>query len=73
MTASEDLNTQPIRAMIYRGKNASPNCPESVARLFKRTFPNVIITYAGPDEKVPINAGTLSGADVFAVPGGPGT
>lgn len=65
---------QPIRVMIYRGKNATEECPESVARLFKSTFSksNVEIIYAGPDEKVPINGDTLSRVDVFAQPGGPG-
>lgn len=72
MGASESDTAQPIRAMIYRGKNASENCPESVGHLFKSTFPKVKITYAGPDEKVKINADTLSQTDVFAQPGGPG-
>lgn len=68
------ISDKPIRAMIYRGKSATEECPESVARLLKSTFPNrVKITYAGPDEKVKINAQTLSHIDLFAQPGGPGT
>lgn len=68
------ISDKPIRAMIYRGKSATEECPESVARLLKSTFPNrVKITYAGPDEKVKINAQTLSHVDLFAQPGGPGT
>ena len=72
--ARENTNAtaQPIRVMIYRGANSSENCPESVAALFKSTFPNVTITYAGPDEQVKITAETLSQVDVFAQPGGPG-
>ena len=61
-----------IRAMIYRGKNSCEECPESIAELFKCTFPKVQITYAGPDEDVQINADTLSQADVYVQPGGPG-
>ena len=72
MGAPNNDTCQPIRAMIYRGKNASEQCPESVGRLFKSTFPKVKLTYAGPDEKVKINAETLSQVDVFAQPGGPG-
>jgi hypothetical protein len=64
--------TQLIRAMIYRGKNSCDQCAESVAELFKCTFPKVNITYAGPDEDVQINADTLSQVDVYAQPGGPG-
>jgi hypothetical protein len=72
MGAPNNDTSTPIRAMIYRGKNASENCPESVGHLFKSTFPKVKVTYAGPAEKVKINADTLSQVDVFAQPGGPG-
>ena len=72
MGATDNTAAQLVRAMIYRGKNASENCPESVGHLFKSAFPKVKVTYAGPDEKVKINAETLSQFDVFAQPGGPG-
>jgi hypothetical protein len=72
MCAPSNDAAQPMHAMIYRGKMASENCPESVGHLFKSTFPKVKVTYAGPDEKVKINADTLSQVDVFAYPGGPG-
>jgi glutamine amidotransferase-like uncharacterized protein len=71
MTRSNHNTTPPVRAMIYRGANSTDQCPESVARLFKRTFPKVTITYAGPAEKIPITTSTLSKIDVFAQPGGP--
>jgi glutamine amidotransferase-like uncharacterized protein len=71
MTRSNHTTTPPLRIMIYRGANSTDQCPESVARLFKRTFPKVAITYAGPSEKVQINADSLSRVDVFAQPGGP--
>lgn len=61
-----------LRAMIYRGKQASENCPESVAQLLKSAYPNIQITFAGPDEAVEINEETLARVDVFAQPGGPG-
>jgi hypothetical protein len=67
-----NATAQLIRAMIYRGKNSCDQCPESIAELFKCTFPKVNITYAGPDEDVQINADTLSQVDVYAQPGGPG-
>ena len=72
MGATGNDAAQPIHAMIYRGKMASENCPESVGHLFRSTFPKVKVTYAGPDEKVKINADTLNQVDVFAYPGGPG-
>lgn len=75
MSSPKPNTSQPIRVMIYRGKNSTEECPESVARLFKSTFPSkgaVKITYAGPDERVQINANTLSRVDVFAQGGGPG-
>ena len=75
MSARDNTNAtaQLIRAMIYRGKNACEECPESIAELFKCTFPEVQITYAGPDEDVQINADTLSQVDAFVQPGGDGT
>lgn len=75
MTPPAPTSTTPIRIMIYRGANSTEECPESIARLFKSTFPKSKLktTYAGPDEKVQITADTLSRVDVFAQPGGPGT
>lgn len=58
--------------MIYRGKQATENCPESVGQLLRSAYPNIEITYAGPDELVQINEETLAGVDVYAQPGGPG-
>jgi hypothetical protein len=61
-----------LHAMIYRGKQATENCPESVGRLLKSTYPNIQLKYAGPDEPMQINEKTLALVDVFAQPGGPG-
>jgi hypothetical protein len=58
--------------MIYRGKQATENCPESVGRLLKSTYPSIQLMYAGPDEPVQVNEETLARVDVFAQPGGPG-
>ena len=61
-----------LHAMIYRGKQATENCPESVGRLLKSTYPNIQLTYAGPGEPVQVNEETLARVNVFAQPGGPG-
>ena len=58
--------------MIYRGKQATENCPESVGRLLKSTCPNIQLTYAGPGESVQVTEETLARVNVFAQPGGPG-
>lgn len=74
VTISPALTISPnqLHAMIYRGKQASEGCPESVGELLNSTYPNIQLTYAGPDEAVQINAETLGRVDIFAQPGGPG-
>ena len=63
----------PKSAMIYRGKTACDGCPESIGELLKGVYPDIKVTYAGPDESTEINADTLRNVDVFAQGGGPGT
>lgn len=58
--------------MIYRGKQATENCPESVGDLLTFAYPKMQLTYAGPDELIQINEETLARVDVYAQPGGPG-
>ena len=62
----------PKSALIYRGKTACDGCPESVGDLLQAVYPDIVVTYAGPDEDVQINATTLANVDVFAQGGGPG-
>jgi glutamine amidotransferase-like uncharacterized protein len=57
---------QPI-ALIYRGPAACKGCSESVAALLRDQYQ---IVYAGPREKVNVNAKTLSTAKLYVQPGG---
>ncbi|KAM0721453.1 hypothetical protein Q7P37_002377 [Cladosporium fusiforme] len=66
-----------LQALVYRGKvnsqeNSCEGCPESVRDLLKRTYTDIKVTFAGPDEATKINAQTLAGVDIFAQPGGDG-
>jgi hypothetical protein len=61
------------RALIYRGPASCKGCSEAVAGLLQSSSHNFTITYAGPSESVAVNAESLSKAEVYAQPGGPGT
>ena len=54
-------------AVIYRGPAACEGCPEAVATLLRPTYQ---ILYAGPKEKVDVNANTLVTAKLYVQPGG---
>ncbi|CAF1180766.1 unnamed protein product [Adineta steineri] len=54
-------------ALIYRGPAACKGCSESIATLLKDKYK---IVYAGPREKVDVNADTLSTAKLYVQPGG---
>ncbi|KAH0174710.1 hypothetical protein KCU67_g625, partial [Aureobasidium melanogenum] len=60
-----------LNAMIYRGTNGCEGCSESVQALLESAYPDINITFAGPDEEVKINAETLNDMDMFVQPGGP--
>lgn len=61
-----------LKALIYRGPAACDGCPESVAALLQSSASNFDIEYAGPHEKIDINAESLSDVDLFVQPGGGG-
>jgi hypothetical protein len=70
--ASVDKSGSQLRAMIYRGKSSCDGCPESVQDLLETAYPNIDVVFAGPKEKIQVNAETLFQVDVFVQPGGPG-
>jgi hypothetical protein len=69
--AIRDSNSTP-KALIYRGPAACDGCPESVAALLQSSATKFAIQYAGPNEKIDINAESLSKVDLFVQPGGGG-
>ncbi|CAD0031319.1 unnamed protein product [Aureobasidium pullulans] len=62
-----------LNAMIYRGTSGCEGCSESVQVLLESAYPDINVTFAGPDEDVQINAESLRQVDIFVQPGGPGT
>ncbi|CZT22199.1 uncharacterized protein RCC_08068 [Ramularia collo-cygni] len=65
------INCEPVRALVYRGPTACDGCPESLRDLLVATIPNIKVEFAGPKEKVKINAKSLKGVNILAQPGGP--
>jgi glutamine amidotransferase-like uncharacterized protein len=58
------------RALVYRGPASLPGCPEAVADLLRRSRWRFDVEYVGPAERRDVSAGTLSGAALYAQPGG---
>ncbi|MEV5706357.1 BPL-N domain-containing protein [Actinoallomurus sp. NPDC052274] len=57
-------------ALVYRGPAAIPGCPEAVAALIRDSAWNFDVRYAGPNEQTKLTAAALSGAGLYAQPGG---
>lgn len=68
-----DSDVDRLNAMIYRGTSGCEGCSESVQVLLESAYPDINVTFAGPDEDVQINAESLRQVDIFVQPGGPGT
>ncbi|MEV4516649.1 BPL-N domain-containing protein [Dactylosporangium sp. NPDC049525] len=61
---------EPLVALVYRGPASSPGCPEAVAALLRSSRWGFDVRYVGPDEAVPVSTLALTGAAVYAQPGG---
>ncbi|MFF4866077.1 BPL-N domain-containing protein [Streptomyces sp. NPDC002405] len=57
-------------ALVYRGPASSPGCPEAVAGLLSSGPWNLDVRFTGPNEALPLSAGLLSQALLYAQPGG---
>lgn len=57
-------------ALVYRGPASLPGCPEAVAALLESAPTPMRAVYCGPDESVDVTPEALSGAAVYAQPGG---
>ncbi|WP_117209848.1 BPL-N domain-containing protein [Allorhizocola rhizosphaerae] len=57
-------------ALVYRGPASLPGCPEAVAKLLRSSRFGFDVHYVGPKEKVPLSTSALSGATLYAQPGG---
>lgn len=66
-----DSDVDRLNAMIYRGTSGCEGCSESVQVLLESAYPDINVTFAGPDEDVQINAESLHQVDIFVQPGGP--
>ncbi|CAD0049618.1 unnamed protein product [Aureobasidium pullulans] len=66
-----DSDADRLNAMIYRGTSGCEGCSESVQVLLESAYPDINVTFAGPDEDVQINAESLRQVDIFVQPGGP--
>lgn len=61
---------EPLVALVYRGPASSPGCPEAVAALLRSSRWGFDVRYVGPGEDVPVSTLALTGAAVYAQPGG---
>lgn len=62
--------TAPL-ALVYRGPAATPmGCSEAVARLLRTSPWGFDVRYVGPGESLPLTAGVLAAAALYAQPGG---
>ena len=61
---------RPLVALVYRGPASSPGCPEAVAALLRASRWCFDVRYVGPGEEVPVSTLALTGAAVYAQPGG---
>ncbi|MCU1680675.1 MAG: hypothetical protein JWQ81_1414 [Amycolatopsis sp.] len=57
-------------ALVYRGPASLRGCPEAVAELLESSDHGFDVRYVGPKERLSIDAETLSGATLYAQPGG---
>lgn len=57
-------------ALVYRGPASTPGCPEAVAEVLRASPRRLDVRYVGPAEPLPLTAQTLSGALLYAQPGG---
>lgn len=68
MTGTPD-GRRPL-ALVYRGPTALPGCPEAVADLLASGPWRLDVRVTGPREALPMSAESLSGALLYAQPGG---
>lgn len=59
-------------ALVYRGPASTPGCPEAVAAALERSRWNLQVRFVGPEEGLPLDPAALSGAVLYAQPGGGG-
>ncbi|MEV4140104.1 BPL-N domain-containing protein [Dactylosporangium sp. NPDC049742] len=57
-------------ALVYRGPASLPGCPEAVAELLRGSRWGFDVRFVGPGEDVQVSARALSGAVLYAQPGG---
>ncbi len=57
-------------ALVYRGPASLPGCAEAVAALLESARWGFRVRFVGPHEEVRLSARTLTGAAVYAQPGG---
>lgn len=60
----------PPLALVYRGKAASPGCPEAAARLLTRSPLGFRIAYVGEREQHRLTTDVLAQASLYVQPGG---
>ncbi|WP_329056153.1 BPL-N domain-containing protein [Amycolatopsis sp. NBC_01488] len=64
-------DTQPL-ALVYRGDGATDPCSDAVASLLRTHSKGFRVEYCGPDQQIPLTTEALSGATLYAQPGGGG-
>ncbi|WP_327011771.1 BPL-N domain-containing protein [Dactylosporangium sp. NBC_01737] len=63
-------DAEPLVALVYRGPASSPGCPEAVAALLRASRWGFDVRYVGPGENTQVSTLALTGAAVYAQPGG---
>jgi glutamine amidotransferase-like uncharacterized protein len=59
-------------ALVYRGPASTPGCPEAVSEALARSRWDLQVRYVGPKEPLQMGPEALSGAVLYAQPGGGG-
>lgn len=59
-------------ALVYRGPESVPGCPEAAAELVRSAPGPLRAVFCGPDEEVPLTAASLAGCALYVQPGGGG-
>lgn len=55
-----------LTALVYRGPASCAGCAETLAERLSSSPPDMNVAFIGPNEELPLEASSLSGADLYA-------
>lgn len=62
--------SEQVTALVYRGPASCAGCSETLANRLSESPLDMDVAFIGPNEELPLEAGALAGADLYAQPGG---